>query len=315
MITKEFEGWRLDVFLTEKQAVKTRSQASKLIAENQALLNNSKAKASYRLKSGDCLKVQLLQTKEETLSPYIFPLEIPYEDKDILIVNKPAGLVVHPAPGHKEKTLVNILFHKTKLSPGSHPLRPGLIHRLDKDVSGLLVLAKTTNSYKHLIKQFKNHCVKREYWAVCLRSPSPLKNTVESWIARHPVHRKKFISLQKRQPGSKKASTSYELIRRHKSGLSWIKCHLKTGRTHQIRVHLSSLSCPLVGDGLYGGKNKISFIKDPILKEQIKKLNRIVLHARHLSFTHPSSGKQLTFHSPWPAELKDFLKNLDFYKK
>jgi len=313
LVSHQFKGLRLDVFLTKIQVIKTRSQALKLISANRVALNNSPLKASYRLNSGDCLTVNL--PSEKGLSPHNFPLNIPFEDEEVLIVNKPAGLVVHPAPGHEKETLVNILFHKKKLSPGSHPLRPGVVHRLDKDVSGLLVLAKTNFSQDHLIKQFKKHQVKREYWAVSLRPPTLLKNTVETWITRHPIHRKKFISLNNPQPNSKKAITFYQLLRQHESGLCWIRCRLKTGRTHQIRVHLSSLSCPIAGDTVYGGQKIPSSIKNLSLKEKIKNLNRIALHACSLSFIHPLSEKQIIFKSTWPGDLKNLLKELDFYKK
>ena len=312
LISKEFEGCRLDLFLAKIKLVQTRSQALKLISKNQVFLNESNLKASYRLNSGDVLKVILPIKSPTSLTKYNFPLDILFEDEEILIVNKPAGLVIHPAPGHEEETLVNILFHQKKLSPGSHPLRPGVVHRLDKDTSGLLVLAKTKTCQDHLINQFKAHDVKREYWAISLYPPSPLKDTIETWIARHPIHRKKFISLKEFKSGSKKATTFYNLFRQHDSGLSWIKCHLKTGRTHQIRVHLSSISCPLVGDQVYRGRKKLSHIKDTFLKEQVKNLNRIALHAHSLSFLHPLSGKKISFTSPWPADLKALLKSLDF---
>ena len=315
LILKKFKGLRLDVFLTKIQMFPTRSQALKHIAEKQVLLNNSPLKASYCLNSGELLTVIRPLKQEEDLKPYHFPLDILFEDKQILIVNKPAGLVVHPAPGHEEKTLVNILFHQKKLSPGSQPLRPGIVHRLDKDVSGLLLLAKTKTSQDHLIQQFKNHQIQREYWAISLRPPSAMQGVIESWIARHPIHRKKFISLQTFQKGSKKAISSYKLFRQSDSGLSWIKCRLKTGRTHQIRVHLSSISCPIAGDSLYGGKGKLSSIKDTALKEELKSLNRIALHAQSLSFSHPTSNKQIALTCGWPENLKILLKRLEFHKK
>ena len=315
LVSKEFEGLRLDQFLVRTQLIQTRSQALKLIAKNYVFLKKSNPKASYRLSYGELVKVILPSKKKDVLSKYEYPLDILYEDEAILIINKPAGLVVHPAPGHEERTLVNILFHQKKLSSGSHPLRPGIVHRLDKDASGLLILAKTKVSQDHLIKQFKEHKVKREYWAVSLRPPSPLKDTIETWITRHPVYRKKFTSLKKFKPGSKKAITSYELFRQNDSGFSWIKCYLKTGRTHQIRVHLSSISCPLAGDEIYGGKKKLSFIKDVHLKKLVKNLSRIALHAHSLSFLHPLSSQKISFKSYWPSDLKAFLEKLNFYKK
>ena len=313
-IPKEAEGLRLDQFLAESQIVKTRSQALKLISRKNILLNNTSPKASYRVQAGDLLKIFLEEEEAELLSPHSATLDILFEDEELIVLKKPAGLVVHPAPGHKEKTLVNILAHKKKLSPGSHPLRPGIVHRLDKGTSGLMLLTKNLTVQNIMIEQFKQRKVQREYWAVSLKPPSPLKDTLETWIKRHPTHRKKFISLKEFQKGGKKAITSYQLFRKSKSGLSWIKCRLNTGRTHQIRVHLSSLSCPIAGDELYGGKQKLSFIKDSRIKEQIRNLNRIALHAHKLSFLHPSSAKPMLFHSPWPSDLKALLKNLGWEK-
>ena len=311
LVGREFEGLRLDVFLAKIQIVPTRSQALRLISENRVLLNNSPLRASYRLSTGESLAVLIPPKKEQALSLYHKALEIIFEDEDILIVNKPAGLVTHPAPGHREKTLVNILFHQKKLSPGSHPLRPGIIHRLDKDASGLLALTKTKLAEDKMIQQFKKQLVKREYWALSLRPPSPLQGRIRTRIARHPSNRKKFISLKISQSTGKEAISFYKLFREHKSGVCWIKCHLQTGRTHQIRVHLSSLFCPIAGDLVYGG-SKLSFIKDQSLKEQIKKLKRIALHAHSLSFFHPLSKKKLSFKSPWPSDLKSLLNYLDF---
>ena len=193
-------------------------------------------------------------------------------------------------------------------------LDQGIVHRLDKDASGLLILAKTKMAQDHLIEQFKEQNVKREYWAISLHPPAPFKGVIETWITRHPVHRKKFIALEKFKEGSKKAITFYNLFCQHPSGLSWIKCRLKTGRTHQIRVHLSFLSCSLVGDKVYGSQ-KLSFIKDSFVKEEVKSLNRIALHSHSLSFLHPLSGKKMNFTSSWPCDLKALLKSLDFYKK
>lgn len=313
IVSKEFKGLRLDLFLTKNKITKTRSQALKLISMNKIYLNNLNPKASSRVQTGDILSISLEEMSfPETLSKYEAPLDILFEDEDLIVLNKPAGLVVHPAPGHREKTLVNILAYQKKLSPGSHPLRPGIVHRLDKDTSGLLLITKNQFSQNAMIEQFKQHKVQREYWAISMSPPLPLKDTLETWIKRHPVHRKKFISLNNFQKGCKKAITSYKLFQQNENGISWIKCRLHTGRTHQARVHLSSLSCPILGDKLYGGKKKLSFIKDSLLKEQIKNLNRIALHAHRLSFIHPLSNKKMSFHSPWPFDLKELLKKSGF---
>ena len=312
LVDKKFEGLRLDQFLAQIPWVKTRSQALKWISKNHVFLNTLNLKASYRLRAGDLLKVVVPPKESEGFRSYDFPLDIVYEDEEILVVDKPAGLVVHPAPGHKDKTLVNILFHKKKLAPGSSSLRPGIVHRLDKDVSGLLILAKTQSSWVHLIQQFQRRSVQREYWAVCFRAPSSCQGRIETWITRHPVDRKRFISLNQFQTGSKKAMTFYEVFRQGEEKISWVKCYLKTGRTHQIRVHLSSLSCPLVGDKVYG-RNKGSSVKNVALKKHIQQLNRVALHAHSLGFSHPLTGKKMTFKSYWPLDLKELLEKLKFY--
>jgi len=313
VVKPEFKGLRLDVFLKQKNIALSRSQITQWISKEYVFINQSLCKkASYCLKTGDLIKVFIPHKKKQKLSPYDFPIDIVFEDKHILVVNKPAGIVVHPAPGNEDKTLVNILFHKKNLSAGSHFLRPGVVHRLDKNVSGLLLLTKTQEAQNHLILQFKNHLVRREYWAVVLHPPCPLQGSLESWIIRHPVHRKKFMSVKKFQPGANKAISFYKLFCQHESGLSWVKCHLQTGRTHQIRVHLSSLSCPIVGDEVYGGTKKLSFIKNSTIKEEIKSLNRIALHSHSLSFQHPLSKKTISFKSMWPSDLKSFIKTLNF---
>ena len=312
-VQEKFKGFRLDQFLVKIQAVKTRSQALKLISEKKVLLEKSSLKPSYRLNGGEDLMLIIPKSKPDGLSRYDSPLDILFEDEAILVINKPAALVVHPGPGHTDNTLVNILFHQKKLSSGSHPLRPGLVHRLDKDVSGLLVLAKNKSSELHLIEQFKSKQAQREYWAISLRPPYPDKGVIETWIARHPKNRQKFMSYKNNPSRGKKAITSYELFCKHSSGLSWVKCRLQTGRTHQIRVHFSSILCPILGDELYGGK-KSSFIKDTGLKIEIQNLNRISLHAQYLSFIHPLSKKKISFTSSWPSDLEDLIKKLGFGK-
>ena len=315
LITEEFKDLRLDVFLTKNELVSSRSQALKLISNQSVSLSGKTLKASYRLREGDLLKVYLSPAEEENiLKPYDYPLEIVFEDEELLIVNKPAGLVAHPAPGHRDKTLVNILFADKKLSSGSEKLRPGIVHRLDKGASGLLILSKTKKSEEALIQQFKKHEIQRKYWALALHAPSPYSDQIETWLGRHPVHRKKFASFKEFKAGRKRAITFYQLLQQNLSGISWIECQLKTGRTHQIRVHLSSIGCPILGDDLYG-RQKLSFIKDQSLKKEIQKLNRIALHAYSLKFQHPQSKKSLFFESPWPEDLHSLLKQMKFWKE
>ena len=301
------------MFLTKNDFASSRAKAIKLISNQAVFLKGKALKASYRLSEGDLLKVFLSpdENQKEILSPYDFPLEIVFEDREILVVNKPSGLVVHPAPGHKDRTLVNILSFKGKLSSDSPNLRPGVVHRLDKDVSGLLILAKTKRSEQGLVEQFKKHEIQRKYQALALHTPAPYEDQIETWIGRHPIHRKKFMAFKKFRAGSKKAVTFYQLIKQHSSGISWICCQLKTGRTHQIRVHLSSIGCPLLGDSLYG-RQKLSFIKDQALKKEIQGLDRIALHAYSLRFIHPKSKKTLFFEISWPEDLCFLLKKLKF---
>ena len=309
LITEEFKAFRLDVFLTKNKIIASRSQALKLISSSAVLLRGKALKPSYRLREGDLLKISLPPAEKEILRPYDHPLEIVFEDEELLVVNKPAGLVVHPGPGHKDKTLVNILFTKKELSSGSAKLRPGVIHRLDKGVSGLLILAKTKSSEEALIQQFKRHEILRKYWALAFRPPSPYSSQIETWLGRHPVHRKKFSAFKEFKAGRKKAITFYQLLKQHSSGISWIECRLKTGRTHQIRVHLSFVNCPILGDDLYG-RQKLTFIKDQGLKKEIQQFKRIALHARFLQFQHPLSKKNLFFESPWPEDMRPLLKSL-----
>ncbi len=301
------KGLRLDQFLGAKDFIKNRSQALKLILEDRVLLKNQILKSSYKLKEGDILKVTVPLESKEEVTAYNIPLEIVYEDEDILVINKPTGLVVHPAPGHKSDTLVNALFHHKKLLLRKESSRPGVVHRLDKDVSGLLVLARTAKAEESLIHQFKNRTVQRIYWALSVKTPSPLHGTVNSYLCRHPIFRKKFISVTEYKKGCKEAITHYKTIKSHNNGVTWLECKLSTGRTHQIRVHLSSLSCFLLGDDLYGKK-----LRTKALQNLCKDLKGVALHAQSLSFIHPTSKKSMTFNCPWRLDLKDLVKRLDF---
>lgn len=313
LIKKEEAFMRADLFLIKKEVLSSRSKISKLFQNKKVRVNKKYIKASYRLRESDALYVNYqLKKKEASLSPHSASLDIVFEDEALLVLNKPAGLVVHPGAGCKNKTLVNILLaHKKKLSPGSSPLRPGIVHRLDKETSGLMLAAKTKKSEEQLISCFKNHEIQREYHAITLKPPRPLEGKIESWLKRHPIHRKKFHSIKTFQQGAKKAITFYKSLKEDESGLTWIHCQLKTGRTHQIRVHLSSLGSPLLGDKVYG-RQKLSFLKNSFLKEEIADLNRIALHAFKLRLKHPRSKKKLLFQIPWPDDLKPLLKKLNW---
>lgn len=297
----EMHGLRLDKALAKIPEVSSRSQAAILIEQSKVSVNGKNPKSSYILSANDILEVELSVTLPTKLVPWEFPLEILYEDEDLLVVNKPAGMVVHPAAGHFEKTLVNaLLFHTKNLSNGSAEGRPGLVHRIDKETSGLLVIAKNNFSHDKLASQFKNRTIDRKYWCVVEGKLKSQSGQIESYLARHPTHRKKFASL--RDPKTKKiligkeksdagkwSKTHFKVLKSH-GELHYLELKLETGRTHQIRVHMSELGSPIVGDELYGSKRKLS---------------RFFLHAAELGFEHPRTGNRLFFKKDWPKEDKD----------
>ena len=295
----DFEKTRLDHFLTEKEVFLNRSKALQAIQNQQVSLEGKFLKPSYKLKGGELLEIKILQSK--TLLPS-FDIDIPivYEDEDVLVIDKPAGLVVHPAPGHENDTLVNALKDKKKLSPGSSPLRPGIVHRLDKDTSGLLVLAKNQKSETDLIEQFKNKKVTRVYWAISSKIPKKNTGKITSYLVRHPKLRKKFISVSEFQTGAKKAITNYRVLKVYQQNLAWVEFSLETGRTHQIRVHSSSHLFPVLGDMTYSS-----------FRHKTARPRRMALHAQFLGFQQPTTKKKLEFTSSWPDDLKKMIENLD----
>lgn len=309
-VSKNDAGLRLDQALAKAGFTKSRSQAAKWIQSQKVKRLNQPLRASHKVKPGEIFSLQLSDEKE-TPSISKEPIECLYEDEEILVIDKPAGIVTHPAPGHETDTLVNRLIYEKKLSPGTDSLRPGVVHRLDKDVSGLLVFAKTKQAEAHLIEQFKSRQVKRVYWAVTVQSPESQEGTVKTYISRHPKKRKIFISTEDFKAGGKQAITSYKVLKSH-SGISWLECRLKTGRTHQIRLHLSSLKCPVIGDRVYGSFKGVYSFKNKPLADICRSLSRLALHARSLGFIHPTTKKELHFQAPWPEDIKELLKNLGF---
>ena len=312
-VPKEKENFRLDRFLGELNIFNTRSQALKAIKQNKILLKGKPLKPSFQLTGEDVLTIYLpAKSSKEELTAYDFPILCLYEDEDVLVVEKPAGLVTHPAPGHKSDTLINALFQNKNLSTGSHPLRPGLVHRLDKDTSGLLVLAKNKFSEENLIEQFKTRTIERIYWGITLKPPQQSNGKIESYLTRHPKDRKRFTSLPLASASDgKKAVTNYRILKQHDSGLTWMEDSLETGRTHQIRVHSAFLNCPLAGDKIYG-RAKYKNLQNKQLQNLCKTFNRVALHAHTLRFHHPRTGKPLSFTSPWPNDLLPLLKHLNF---
>ena len=301
-ITKELHGLRLDQALAH--FLDSRSQAVQWIQEGKVSIENAPIlKPSYKVKEG--VRIVLaeweVQKEEESLEPYDFPINIVYEDSSLLVVEKPAGLVSHPSCGHPNDSLVNALIHKLNLKVGYSSRRPGLLHRLDKDVSGLLVLSKTQKAQNVLSKQFLTKNIKRKYWALCYGPLRFDEGKIETFIKRHPVDRKKFIVSDSE---GKKAITLFKVLKEKQDELALVEFQLLTGRTHQVRIHSNEIAGGLVGDQVYTSSKRIKNIRDPVLVEKIHSLKRIALHAVELVFIHPETKKEMTFHSPFPKELK-----------
>lgn len=301
-------GTRLDKFLSEHPEIGTRSKAAKLIEMGLVKKANTSLKASYRVQTADEILLELPPPTPTGIEPLDLKLDIAYQDSDCLVVNKPAGLVVHPAAGHAQDTLVNALVAQVgELSMGFGEHRPGIVHRLDKDTSGLLAIAKNDFAHEKLAQQFKHKTVLRHYWALVYGEPKAKKKTIESLLGRHPVHRKKFCSRDE----GKRAVTHYEVLK-SRGGISLLRCRLETGRTHQIRVHLSELGHPIVGDRLYGSSRQLQSL-GKTLRSNVETWNRIGLHAYELGFIHPKRDEFLKFFASWPDDLKELIDHLEFW--
>lgn len=301
---------RLDAFVSETLPEISRSQLKKLIDQGHITLNGSVAKAGSRLKGGETIQVILPEPQAGEAIPEDIPLTIVHEDVDLIVIDKPAGMVVHPAAGHYGGTLVNALLHHCHDLAGiGGELRPGIVHRIDKDTSGLLVVAKNDLAHQHLAAQFKQHSIKRVYLALVHGCPDKQSGVINQPIGRHPVQRKKMSSKAKQ---SKTAVTHWRVLRSYSNEqLSLVEFKLETGRTHQIRVHFSEMNFPLVGDPLYGNSTRLRILKDPTLRELIKQLPGQALHAQQLGFIHPKTGKYLEFSSEIPDTLKTIIDYLD----
>jgi len=273
----------------------SRSQVQKLIENKFVTVNNQPAKPSYKIKFDDRVKVIVPPPKTLTVEAENIPLDIVYEDEDIIVVNKPKGMVVHPAPGNYSGTLVNALLHHTRLADLGTPLRPGIVHRLDKDTSGLLVAAKNDEAYKSLVRQFKNREVKKTYLALVHGVINNNEGLIEARMGRHPVHREKMAVIE--NPKSREAITYYKVLKRFKN-YTLVEVKIKTGRTHQIRVHMNYIGHPVVGDKTYG-KRKEEF---PVSGQ--------LLHAGKLGFNHPRTGKYMEFETGVPEEFVKIWRSL-----
>lgn len=291
------DGERIDRYLSEELEDRSRSYIQKLIKENHVTVNQKPVKANYRLSLGDRVEIDLPEAKEPDIKPEDIPLDILYEDKDIIIVNKPKQMVVHPAPGHYSQTLVNALMYHCgfELSGINGTMRPGIVHRIDMDTTGSLVACKNDMAHQSLSKQLKEHSIRRIYVAIVHGNIKEEDGTVNAPIGRHPTERKK-MSIHSRN--GREAITHYQVLERF-GDYTYIRCELETGRTHQIRVHMASLGHPLLGDMVYGPK-KCPF---PHLQGQ-------TLHARTLGIIHPRTGEYLEVNAPLPAYFIELLDKL-----
>lgn len=297
---------RLDAYLAAQIDGWSRARLQRLIDDEEILVNGKSAKASYKLRAGDAIEVELAAPPSAGFTPENIPLEIVFEDDDLVVVNKSAGIVVHPAAGAHSGTLANALaYHFQQLSTHAGAIRPGIVHRLDKDTSGLLVAAKTESAHENLADQFRARGVFKSYAALVYGVVRLEAGRVEQPIARDPRNRTRMAVVS----GGREALSLFK-IRRSYNSFTLVDVELKTGRTHQIRVHLSWLKHPVVGDELYAGGRENS-IQDVQLRAQIRKLNRQFLHAEQLGFSHPRTGEQMRFVAPLPAELTDLLEELE----
>lgn len=301
------QGRRLDQFLSESNLNLSRSQAKKLIQTNYILLNQKPTKPSAHLRGGDAVSVTFPAPEPLSLKPEPLPLQILYEDSSIIVLDKPSGMVVHPAYGNPSGTLVNaLLFHCKDLTGINGVLRPGIVHRLDKDTSGVMVVAKNNEAYDRLTKQFKNRTVEKVYLAIACGKFLKEEGIIDAAIGRHLSERKKMSTRTKR---GRAAITRWKVMERF-NGFALLEIFPQTGRTHQIRVHLSSMGHPLLGDPMYGKKGRPGTIQDPLLKEGVKRLNRQALHAHRLMFDHPRTGERIQFVSPIPEDMNKVLEGL-----
>jgi len=286
----------------------TRSMARRLIESGLVKVDGLPQKPSFKLRGGEAITVTIPPPQPAELAAEAIPLEILYEDRDLVVVNKPAGMVVHPGAGNAGGTLVNALLgHCRDLSGVGGELRPGIVHRIDKDTSGILVVAKNDTAHRSLSQQFKEHTIKRVYLALVFGSPKANKGKIESAIGRHPVDRKRMSGTARR---GKQAITHWQAIGRYQ-GLTLMRLKLETGRTHQIRVHLSEAGLPLAGDPVYGGSGRLTNIHDPQLVTLIKGLGRQALHAKTLGFIHPVTCEYLEFDTDLPADMARIIAYLE----
>ncbi|MCM1244221.1 MAG: RluA family pseudouridine synthase [Roseburia sp.] len=299
VVEEKDAGMRADQFVADKCMDLSRSYIQKLIKEDHVSINgNSGIKPKTPVCAGDEICVRLPEPKELNIEPQDIPLDILYEDEDVLIINKPKGMVVHPAPGHYSDTLVNaVMFHcGDRLSGINGVLRPGIVHRIDKDTTGAIIVCKNDHAHQCISDQLREHSITRTYRAIVWHNFSEDSGTIDLPIGRHPTDRKKRTVTQ---TNSKRAVTHYRVLDHLDRTFNYIECRLETGRTHQIRVHMSHIGHPLLGDPVYGAGNS-----------KFKNLQGQVLHAQTIGFVHPTTDEYMEFEAPLPEYFETLLKKL-----
>lgn len=305
--TPEEAGERLDVFVASRLKGFTRSRVKTFLEEGRVSVNGRPGKPGLKIKPLDAVDVSVPPERTHTVEAEEIPLDILYEDSDIIVVNKPAGMTTHPGAGRSSGTLVNaLLAHTKELSLIGGPLRAGIVHRLDKDTTGALVVAKNDQSSLNLSAQFKEHTAGRTYWALVWGAVNDLEGTIDLPIGRDIAHRKKISPRARKK---RKAVTHYRVLKRYPL-LTLLELKLETGRTHQIRVHLNAINHPVVGDQLYG-KRVVPPAMPKEAADAIKSIKRQCLHARTLELTHPATGKRMEFASPLPEDFAEILEVLE----
>lgn len=297
-------GKRIDAYVADNTDL-TRSAAAKLVENGDITVCGKEIAKNYKLRVEDVVEIEMPAPVSDKAEPENIPLDVIYEDSDIIVVNKPSGMVVHPAAGNPNGTLVNALLYHCKgtLSGIGGVVRPGIVHRIDKDTSGLLVVAKNDEAHNSLAAQLKTHTVSRIYYAIVIGGFSEESGTVNAPIGRHPTDRKKMAVLKVGQGTAREAVTHYSVIERY-NGFSLVRCELETGRTHQIRVHMSYKGHPLLGDAVYGGnKTKFEANNKSLISGQC-------LHAKELRLIHPRTGELMRFECQLPEEMEKLLEKL-----
>ncbi len=316
LVDESAAGKRLDAFLVDQYPQATRVRIQRGIAKQLATVDGCPRKASYKIKTDQSVEFRLPPPPADGPQPEPIPLDLLYEDADLAVVNKPSGMVVHPAKGHWSGTLASALVHHfDQLSQHGGAARPGIVHRLDRDTSGAIVIAKNDTTHAHLAAQFKDRTVRKEYLAIVMGCPDRDRDLIDHPIGDHPSQRERK-ALRSDHTSSRPAQTFYEVEQRFK-GMALLRAFPKTGRTHQIRLHFNHLRCPVLCDKLYGGRAKLtagelrtwcrnkSIAAD--LADDALLLDRQALHAHRLAFTHPTTGEELEIVAPLPADLENLL--------